>query len=152
VPTGRQKWNTIFHLNDEEWKNIYKCCFLTTKDSELLLLQFRTNHNILPTKTFLFKIGISSNKYCTFCESNLETLEHIFWECPKTSNLIQDFRNLLYIKNINLNMNKNIFIFGFWNIKQKYNAQNYILLLMKFYLHQTKCLDGMLSLQNFITC
>jgi len=52
--------------------------FLTEKDNKLLWLQFRINHNILPTKKFLFKIGISSNKYCTFCKTNLETLEHVF--------------------------------------------------------------------------
>jgi len=47
-------------------KKIYSCPFLTTKDNKLLWLQYRINHNILATKSFLHKIGLSHNNNAPF--------------------------------------------------------------------------------------
>jgi len=93
-------------------KNICSCPFLTTKDRNLLWLQYRINHNILAIKSFQQKIGLSHNNKCTFCNNVIETLEHIFWNCEKTQSLINHFKNILITKNINLPFDKKTFIFG----------------------------------------
>jgi len=40
---------------------------------------------------------------------------------------------------------------GLDNIKQKHSVRNYILILIKHYAYQTKCLNKILSLQSFLS-
>lgn len=58
---------------------------MNTKDSKLQWLQYRVNHRILTTNTFLKMIGKSDNDLCTFCLEERESLEHIMYDCEKVS-------------------------------------------------------------------
>ena len=56
VPTAQRKWNTVFDINSNEWKQIYILPFKATACTKLHWFQFRINHNILATNYFLKKI------------------------------------------------------------------------------------------------
>ena len=52
-----------------------------TKDTKLLQLQYKLLHRILPTNKWLKKIGIVLDDTCAFCNTETESLEHVFLEC-----------------------------------------------------------------------
>ena len=56
VPTAQRKWNTVFDINSNEWKQIYILPFKVTACTKLHWFQFRINHNILATNYFLKKL------------------------------------------------------------------------------------------------
>jgi hypothetical protein len=50
---SQRKWNTVFDINSNEWKQIYILPFKATACTKLHWFQFRINHNILATNYFL---------------------------------------------------------------------------------------------------
>jgi hypothetical protein len=88
VPTAQRKWNTVFDINSNEWKQIYILPFKATACRKLHWFQFRINHNILATNYFLKKIKIIDDANCNFCQKENETIEHIFWGCENVQKTI----------------------------------------------------------------
>ena len=66
------------------WKSVYLLAFECTKSSKLRVFNFKFLHHRLSTNDFLYKIGLSDNEKCTFCERETETLFHLFWNCEST--------------------------------------------------------------------
>ena len=44
--------------------------------------QYRFLHRILPTNSFLTKIGSTQDPNCSFCRTTEENLAYFFWHCP----------------------------------------------------------------------
>ena len=63
--------------------------------TKLRWFQYRINHNILTTNKTAFKMKILHDPMCTFCNSDEETIRHLFWECPIVQNLYIQFHGLL---------------------------------------------------------
>ena len=61
-------------LSAQEWRNVYKIPFQCLKDPTLLWFQYRNLHTIIKY--------IESNT-CDLWHSQPETLEHLFFDCPK---------------------------------------------------------------------
>ena len=47
-PTSQQKWETIYNIEKETWKNIYDAPFQSFISTKLQWFQIRINHRILP--------------------------------------------------------------------------------------------------------
>ena len=58
--------------------------YACTKDTKLRVFQFRFSHRRIATNDILYKIGVIRHNMCTFCNVEIETLEHLFWECNTT--------------------------------------------------------------------
>ena len=86
------------YISDDQWKHIFSQPLIETDDSKLQTLQFRINHRILYTNTFLMKIKIKESEQCTFCHSARETLIHVLWECPYTQTLWTHLINTISYK------------------------------------------------------
>ena len=52
-------------------------------DNEGKYLWFKIKHRILPTKSLLREMKITTNNICPLCYSEPETIEHIFIYCTK---------------------------------------------------------------------
>ena len=63
------------------WGQIYKVCFKTLKDNYLIYLQYKIINQILGTRSLLYKMSITTDKYCSFCKEHEETLSHLFYDC-----------------------------------------------------------------------
>jgi len=50
---NEKKWEDKLNNNDLNWKSIYQLPFISTKKSKLQWLQYRINHRILATNSFL---------------------------------------------------------------------------------------------------
>ena len=92
LPTAAIKWNSEFnHLN---WKAIFTNAIKISPDPQLKWFQARIIHRILPTKKYLHLCKLTHSPLCVFCDSNVETLNHLFWSCT----FVQSFWNDLVKK------------------------------------------------------
>ena len=92
IPNGKKKWGEILHMDELQWRDFFKMPFIVTNNTKLQWLQYRINHRILATNSFLFKIKVVENPYCTFCQEELKTFEHLLWNCEITKNFIEDLK------------------------------------------------------------
>ena len=83
----------------------YKPPFCSTKDTKIIIFQFKLLHRRLATNDYLNKIGIRDNDICTFCRTEKESLFHLFWSCIETSCFWQDFIKWLAENQIKLKSN-----------------------------------------------
>ena len=137
-PTCIDRWENKVVLQEKDWKKIFSLPFKTTCETKLQWFQYRINHYIIGTNVLLHKINSSSSPLCQFCETENETVEHIFWECEKIQDLLENFDNILCQNNINLNYSKEQFIFGFYNNYKLTMVNNIILLNIKYYIYKCK--------------
>ena len=99
-------------------------------------------------------MGIKQHLNCTFCKESPETIEHLFWDCEKVSHTLRELQHYLVTNSINLNFDKQEFIFGQYNSAEvDLIIDNLIILLIKQYIFKSKCLEVELnttSLKNHI--
>ena len=111
--TSQEKWSLILNRYNIIWNKIYRLSFYITKYSKLQWLQYRINYRILGTNKLLYKIKVSQNNKCTFCSDSIETIEHIFWTCPKVFDVWEELDKWIYSKvQIELPFNLDIVLFG----------------------------------------
>ena len=81
---SQAKWNTTVSQEGcvADWNAAYTLAFKCTKSTTLINFQYRFLHRILPTNSFLTKIGIKHDPNCSFCRTTEENLAHLFWHCP----------------------------------------------------------------------
>ncbi len=89
----KNKWATELDLqnNDTFWKQI-NIGVKSPMEVQLQWFQYRIIHRIIGTNSFLYKIGLSESPLCTFCGQTLETILHLFWECPVVGQLIHEVK------------------------------------------------------------
>ena len=104
--------------------------FRLTKNTKLQWFQFRINHKILSTNSFLQKIKLKDTNICTFCRSETETIEHIVWDCEIVQALLDDF--VTFSSNTSIlifHLLKTLFIHG--SCEKKDSVENLITLQIK---------------------
>ena len=57
------------------------------KDTYLKYIQFRTLHHRFYTNEKLYKMGIKKSDQCSFCLTNIDSVEHMLIQCPISRNL-----------------------------------------------------------------
>ena len=89
-------WKNKYNISvkKEYWSLAGKCC----QESRLRELQWKILHNIYPTNILLHKIGIASNNKCTYCNDQVDFIEHFFVNCKQISNIWTMVKNVFYIK------------------------------------------------------
>ncbi len=92
-PVSQHYFKRVFNMSDVECSNLFLLPFKATLDTKLRWFQYRVVHNILPTNVWLKKIGIINSDLCTFCQSDKETVKHLFVECNKVTDFWQQIQN-----------------------------------------------------------
>ena len=148
-----EKWQRDFQ-QIYEWKKIHNMSFITTKSTKLQWFQYRIIHRILGTNEFLFKIKQKDNDKCTFCNEFTESIHHIFWSCPKVSELWEQLNYWVFDKTqIELPLNSDIVLFGILQKTERNNTRNLIILLSKYYIYRTKMREerlNIIALKNYL--
>jgi len=111
VPTAQIKWQQLYDIDDSTWAEIFNSPFNITKSTALQWLQVRINHNILPTKNYLFKIKATNSPLCNDCEAD-ETISHMFWHCRETQKFLKQVKHLLNQNGIQYDLNETSFLFN----------------------------------------
>ena len=81
-------------------------CSVTT-NTYLQSFHFKIITNVIATNRYLNIIGKSETALCTLCKRSFETVDHLFWTCPKTQAFIGNIKSELYLRfNITLQFEK----------------------------------------------
>ena len=139
APNSQQKWNRVFGNIHLSWKDIYtipaKCC----SNTKMHWFQYRIMHRIIATNDLLMKMNIRQNNLCTFCNQEIEKIEHLFWHC----NIVNQFWEtveqwVLEKNNYMLNVDKYRAIFGIPNTSWAMIPINYILIVTRHYIYKCR--------------
>ena len=148
---AQQKWNDTFPDEDLNWKNIYTTLQKSTNDIKLKNFQYNFLMRIIPTNQFLAKCQLVSSTLCDFCNMEIETIAHLFWECTH----VQEFwtsisRFLQHCQRIS-DVNFKTIVFGLCHKFGNKGIQmiNFILFQAKYYIFLSKHQKNIPTLGHF---
>ena len=84
----KSRWNQEFEIciDHDTWRMLFSICFKTVTNNNLIWFQLKLIYRILGTNSYLHELGIRNSPNCRFCQQP-ESLLHIFYECPNSSEL-----------------------------------------------------------------
>jgi hypothetical protein len=116
--------------------NVLHSC---TMDRKLRNFQYKLLHMILPTNSLLKKMGIKETDLCSFCNSQKDSLIHIYSECDKLKDFwsdINDFLDtILKDDSQDLVLDKSTIVLGYCEKENWSSLVNFIILFAKHYIH-----------------
>ena len=81
LPNKAKKLRQNFNLTEEELKLAFALPHKIAYEPSVKAFQYKILNSILYANEKLFKIGYSEHDKCTFCDSESETLYHLFFYC-----------------------------------------------------------------------
>jgi len=111
--------------------------YIATIDTLIQSFQYKTINRTIPTNKLLFKCKLTCSTLCDFCSCNIETIIHLFWECPLIQDVWNSLKSFLQEKGIIVQFTVINVLFGM-NLKKHYNCINYIIMLMKYFIFGSK--------------
>ena len=109
---SQQKWNTTFINEDLNWKKIYTIPIIATKDMKIREFQYKCLKRIIPSNVFLHKCKLVSSSLCDFCQMEIETVNHMFWECVYVQTFWMKLKDCLNENQITINITFKTTTFG----------------------------------------
>ena len=115
TPKAHIKYVTEGFIIYDEWKK-YNSIPFNCLNTTLTWFQYRLIHRIIATNKFIYKIHYVKSNTCTFCSTEPETLQHLFYDCQIVKNLWEEVQIWIIMETgINLQLEKHIDIFGMIN-------------------------------------
>ena len=140
-----------YGFSKESIQKVYSLPFLITKDSKLIAFQFKIIHHILPTKSSLFRVGITESDICSLCAIEKQTLNHLLYHCTVSKAFWNRFTSWWYQKfNQVLFLTESNILYGWHNNIKNKQALNVTLLIAKFHIFATSSRDGNLCFEGFL--
>ena len=136
LPTEKfLKWEDLLSCDIVNWSKYFIILNKACKNSYLRNFQFKLLHRIIPTNSFLFKIKLTNTNLCTFCNSQEETLEHLFFDCPEVLQFWTAFTQQLRLYYADFVFDKEKVLLGF-----KYETLfiNLLFIIAKNYIYKCK--------------
>ena len=100
TPTAQKHIQKLLNVHTLPWKNIYSLIRSTSIDSYSRMFQYKCLNSILFLNLPLFRMGLCSTPLCSFCQSENETISHLFCFCPVAKSLWRDLQQFLPLKSI----------------------------------------------------
>ena len=130
---------------------MYTLPFLITKDSKLIAFQYKIIHHILPTKSSLFRSGITDSDICSLCAAEKQTINLLLYHCTVSKAFWDRFTSWWYQKFKQVvNLNESNILYGWHNNIKNKQALNITLLIAKFHIFATSSCDGNLCFEGFL--
>ena len=89
-----------------QWGNIFYYMKLTISDKKILNFQYKLLHKISVCNCWLNKLKIKDHSSCDKCGHVLETLDHLYWDCPSIHIFLKKCFDMLksfgFVSNINI--------------------------------------------------
>ena len=139
VPAAQKKIELKYPDLSLEWKDIYSLPCTVTHDTKTREFQYKLLNNIVFTNDKLFRFKMIDSPLCAFCQTEVESPEHLFFHC----NVTKSFWQLLCSwmseqKVISTPLTLENVIFGVFNIVEDFHILNHIILLAKYYIYKCK--------------
>jgi hypothetical protein len=106
--------------------------YISTK---LRYFQFKILHRYLAVNKLLAQIGIKKSDLCVFCHNNVESIQHLFWDCPEITPLWDQIQTSL-LKDPTC-FNAMDVILGILNID--WSHLNFVIIHVKYFIYSCKC-------------
>ena len=85
TPKDREKLSAKYHHLTIDWKRVYLLSFRTTLETKLREFQFKILNRIVFTNEKLFRFGMAESDKCVFCQTEVESIEHLLFSCKISS-------------------------------------------------------------------
>ena len=120
-------------------KSVYNLPFVITLETKLQIFQYKIIHNILPTKSSLFRMKLCESETCHLCKMQAETLAHLHYQCPVISKFWTAFRSWWFANHGKIiTPTERDILFGWHdNAAESKHTLNYITLVAKYYIFCT---------------
>ena len=133
------KWEeSEVQFSELEWENIFELPFKISQESKLQQLLFRISHRLFLCNYYLHRLKLVDSPLCVFCKRDLETIDHLFVECPCVKELwcrIEDW--LLEKLDKYVGFNKQAILFGKFANRNIHKVENLIILIVKHYINNS---------------
>ena len=146
--TSQEKWNSIFG-NDINWGNVYLNAVTSNRNPKIRNFQYKYLMRIVPTNKYLMKCKILSSNLCDFCNSYVETLNHMYWECTYTQIFWNELKLYLTTAGIEITFNLEKITFGLNEGPHK-TVKNFITMNAKYFIYINKYSRTIPNINNFI--
>ena len=148
-PVSEIKWMDHFNDINLNWGIIYSISFQASLSTKLRYFQYKILHRYLSVNKLLAQIGFVNSELCVFCNSEVESIQHLFWDCSEVNPLWNQIRR--YLLNESGNFNVRDIILGILDIERR--KYNFVILHAKYYIYICKwkeCKPTYTSLVNFL--
>ena len=152
VPHSQNKWVEYYpFLDGVDWKSIYLLASRIVIDTYLITLQFKILHRVLVCNDKLYQWKIKDSPECSMCPQ-IENLEHYFYYCCDTRyfwDQIENWLSKLFSSSFKFTI-LNVLL-GVINFDTNhYHAINYVILVGKYFICQSKKKERDLFFFNFL--
>ena len=155
-----------FGYQKDDLGKLYLLPFEVTKEVKLSMFQYKIIHNILCTKSLLFKMKKEDSPRCPFCPAD-HTIIHLFTECAWATFFLKEFLDWAScVVNSKLLLSTKEIMFGIINNDSKFCLTlNHLVIVGKYFLY-VKALNSKfytfnefvslalnkISLEKYISC
>ena len=148
-PTSEVYLAKVLNIPESTISEMYSIPYCATIYTKLRAFQFKINHNILYTNEKLYKIGKVESPLCCMCNTQIETLVHLFVECEKIKTFWEKTSELIHPYGID-EINTTEIILGILTNERTNNMTNHIILEAKYYIYVCKLEKIMPNFARFI--
>ena len=132
------------------WDRCYKIIDSIFFDNRIKWLQYQIVRGTLKTNKIISKFKRNIQPSCTFCNIEIETIEHLFWSCHIVQNFIKEVSEHSVQSNPSYFIEDNGKPYIFSNSKNKIDCTLVFQLLLKYFIWITRCGNKTLNLNNFL--
>ena len=148
---AKSKFRVIHgEISEEEWKQIFCVVKHMNVTQYAKDLQFKILHRFLARNSLLYKMKKIASPRCIFCQLEIESLEHLLFNCKNVQNLwIDIFEKWKVIALKQSTCTLKLVTFGIFeaDLQPEQSALNFIIILAKSYIWRSKQTDSILSFQ-----
>ena len=136
-------------LEDDRWNSLYDNFRKKVKPTKLQYMQYKILTRTLVTNVKRNKWDSKVDPNCTFCNSHLETIDHLLWSCEKVTKFREKVVQLIkYLTKVHIKVKKIAFMLNENDARDSILDLTYV--AMKQYIYSTKCKNETLSCCSFM--
>ena len=96
---------------------------------------------IIPTNKYLLKCNLTQSILCDFCNNNIETVNHLFWECQITQQFWSELKT--FLSNLNITLTLDLLTITFGEKEQGFQNMiiNFIIICSKYFIFRSKYMN-----------
>ena len=130
TPTAkdREKLSAKYHRLTIDWKRVYLLSFRTTLETKLREFQFKILNRIVFTNEKLFRFDMAESDKCAFCQTEVESIEHLLFSCKISSVFWKHVLSWLRDNNIIVeSLKEEDIIFGKFDVGNDFLLESYFI-------------------------
>ena len=143
-PVHNNEISAVRHNPNFPWARIFEFVFTDILDNKLKDFQWRLAHDILYTGERIQKWGIGDGLCPMDTCVCIETVNHIFWECPKVKPIITWIDNIFkFFEGNDAKLTADLFLYGFPDTKlckTTFKRLWYLFCTCKFVIWKSRCI------------